>query len=270
MNLQFRALRGAVFRRTALALALAAISAGASAALPAFTLDPAAVGLAGAAFSADNLLISDYSTVTDGPGGTFTEAGYLSVTSAQMGGSSVLVPGLDSTYGLYIQFSGTGTTVFGSNPLTGPTFGVLNAMTFTLYGYNGTASFGFSGTTPTTSATGAIALATGTLVPGMGTVSSSPSAPSFSPTASATLTMDTSAAPAFFAAPSPFLNTALTSFSNTNSQVQLFTGGFMIQQGGGSVNFATAVPEPGTYAMLASGLGVIGFLVRRRSYRNDR
>ena len=63
MNLKPCSLELLTFKRSAMALALTALSAGASA-LPSFTFDPGAVGLAGSAFTADNLLVFNYSTVT--------------------------------------------------------------------------------------------------------------------------------------------------------------------------------------------------------------
>jgi hypothetical protein len=270
MNLQPRSQNVPAFKRTALALGLAALSMSASA-LPSFTFDPAAVSLAGTAFTADNLLVSNYSTVM-ASGASFTETGYLSVTGAQMGGGLATALGLNSTYGLYIQFTGAGTTIFGTDPMTGPTVGTIDSLTYTIYGYNGSATFGFdAGHMPTTTAAGAVALATGTLIAGTGNVTTTVSAPSFSPTANAKLTMTVDpAATGFFVSPSPFLDTVLTSFSNTSSQVALFNGGFMIQQGGGSVNFAAAVPEPESYAMLASGLAVVAFLASRRRANRDK
>lgn len=244
--------------RALLATGLVATSVGASA-LNTFTFDPAAAGLAGTAFTADNLLISDYATVTSTSATTFTETGFLAITGAQLNSSTLSIPGLNSSYGLYIAFSGQGTTD-GNNPLTQVTIGSFTSLTYTLYGYNGVASFGFSGTTPTTTAASPIALASGVLV--NGNVVSFPTSGSFSPSAGATVTF--ASASAAFATPTPFYNQALTSFTNTVSQVQSFSGGFMVRQGGGTINFATAVPEPVPAAMLLAGLGVVGFVARRR------
>ncbi|UXH80572.1 flocculation-associated PEP-CTERM protein PepA [Roseateles amylovorans] len=252
-------------QRTLLALALAAASASASA-LPAFTWDPTAAGLNGAAFTADNLLISNYSTVTFGASDTFTETGYLTVSAAQLGGGAVLPTGLNSTYGLYIQFTGTGTLTTNGAPGTTATLGKLDTLSYTLYGYNGSASFGVTGKTPTETATGEIALASGTLK--FGNVATVPSGDgtTFNPSANASLTANW-LAPGFFADPSVPYTVALTSFSNTTSQVTPFADGtgFSISQGGGSINFATPVPEPASYAMLLCGLAAIGFVARRRN-----
>lgn len=247
--------------RGLLAAGLIAASASASA-LSTFTFNPAAAGLAGTAFTADNLLISDYATVTFTSGTTFSETGFLAVTGAQLNAATLSVPGLNSSYGLYIAFTATGTTD-GNNPLTQISVGSFTSLSYTLYGYNGTASFGFSGTTPTTTAASPVALASGTLV--SGGVASIPGGGAFSPLASATVTVG-GASPAF-TVPAPFHNQAYTSFTNTSSQVQLFAGGFMVQQGGGSINFTTAVPEPMTSALLLGGLGVVGFVTRRRGAR---
>ena len=256
-----------LLKRTALVLALASACAGASAAaLPQFTLNPAGTtpALNGSSFTADNLLVSDYSTVTFASG-TFTDTGFLSISAAQLAGSTFTPAGLNTDYGLYIAFTGSGTTV-GTDPTTAPTIGTFTSLNYTLYGYNGTATFDFSGNTPTTSAMNPVALASGSLIRGSAVTIPNGDG-TFTPSGSAKLSMSTSST-GFFSAPAPFYNLGLTAFANTSSQVEAFAGGFRIRQGGGSINFASAVPEPGSYAMLLAGMGVIGFVARRRRPRS--
>ena len=257
----------AIKRVTIRAAACAAIlgaCASASAALPPFTLNPSAGGIAGApagSFTADNILVSDYSAVTFGTG-TFADTGYLAISGFQLGGSIIVPAGLNTTYGMYIAFSGSGTTTTGNLTST-PTLGSFTSLTYTLYGYSGTGTFDFSGNTPTESTTGAqVALATGSLI--NGAVSTTPNGDgTFTPSANASLTFNVVDTP-FFQAPATFYNTALTAFTNTTSEVEAFDGGFRIRQGGGSLNFASTVPEPSTYALMLAGIGVVGWVARRR------
>jgi len=243
--------------------------------LPPFTLNPAgsAPPLTGSSVRADNIIISDFSTVRL-TGSTFSDTGFLSVQNFQLGGTTVPAGGLNSTYGLFFEFAGTG-SVTAANPATTPTFGQFTGLTYTLYGYNGpAANFGFdAGDNPTTSvASGSrVALATGSLLPGanQSSVGTTPQNPSFNSFASANLSFTpTAAAAGFFASPIPFYNVAVSSFINSPPQISPvaggFANGFRITQGGGSVNFTSPIPEPETYALFLAGLGAVGWIARRR------
>lgn len=247
-------------------------------ALPVFTLDPSAAGLGSGdnSVTADNIIISNYSTVrSDAASGSFENGGFLAFSNFQLDNRSIQGPGLNSDYGLFIEFSGTGTQSVG-DATTVSTFGNFDTLEYTLFGYNGgPATFGFDGSNNATTSVAAadrITLATGSLV--QGTVMTMPAVggngASFTPAAAATLTFEVAAgAEGFFASPDPFYNMAFAAFTNTVSQVERFEGGFRIRQGGGAINFGmenptAPIPEPGTYALMLAGLAAVGTVVRRR------
>jgi hypothetical protein len=260
---------GAAVRTAVTATALAAAPFAWSQGLPDFTFAPSGAGLTGSDVTADNIIISDYSHVVIAGDGSFTDEGYLAVEGFQLDSAAVVASGLNTTYGLYFEFSGTGTQTT-NDPFTAANTGSFDTLTFTLYGYNGpAATFGFDGSNnPTISgADGAVALATGTLVSGaVGTV---PVGGSFSPFASANMTFTINpAASEFFASPEPFYGMVMAAFINTTSQINVISPNeFTIFQGGGSVNFAAPIPEPETYALMLAGLGVVAFVARRRRPR---
>jgi len=87
----------------------------------------------------------------------------------------------------------------------------------------------------------------------------------FVPNAAATVSF-AAASGGFFQAPNPFYTLALTSFTNTISEIVSSGSGFTVTQGGGSINFASPVPELNTYALMLGGLCVISLLMRRRRH----
>lgn len=260
MTVALRSFDKTLGKRAAVALAATLACAAASAAdLPDFTLDPAGAGMTGTSITADNLLISDFATVTLS-GSSFSETGTLYVTGAQLDGTQLTgasLGGLGTSYGLYFEYSGSGTLSAAGNPATDFTNGTFDSLSFTLYGYDGT--------TPSAQ----YELGTGSLL--YGTVSTSPDGSGgFSPGANVKASFTAGAdAGSFYVSPMPFYDLALSSFTNTPSQVTQTATGFTITAGGGTVNFASAVPEPETYAMIFAGLGALGFLSRRRGGGSD-
>jgi hypothetical protein len=259
----------AAFRNTVLSVALAAAYSS-SWALSVFTLTPSAVGLNGAPVTADNIILSDFSSVTFTGATTFTERGYLSITDFQLGGSNVVAGGLNSTYSLYFDFSATGhITSANTNPLTGTTSGVLDTLSYSLIGASGNSTFSVAGNNPSVSNSGATqVLGTGTLLDGV--VVSVPQGGSFVPSAAATVSFAVAAGKGGFFSPQPFYDMAFTAFTNAISTVTPFGtpgqagSGFTINNGGGNLNFAAPIPEPETYALMLAGLGAMGFVAKRR------
>jgi hypothetical protein len=259
--------RPPAFKRTLVGLALAAAFSSAWA-LPQFTLNPAAVGLNGSAFTADNINISDYSGVTFSDATHFTDSGFLAVTNFELGGSVFTPPGLNSAYSLWFAFTATGHLTQGTAATlqTQQSSGLFDSLTYTFSGKNGTVTFGATPAGGTCSGcAGATLLAQGSLL--QGGVGSTPLSPtSWLPSAAADVTFAVaSGASSFFQSPNPFYSLATSIFANTQSTV-VFNGsnGFTITQGGGHVNFTSPIPEPDTYALMLGGLGVLGFLARRR------
>ena len=247
--MKYQFFRSPAFSRTGFAAAIAVACSNASAltTLPEFTWNPTAVGLTGTSFTSDNIIVSDFATVTFMSGNTFHEDGYLAVSSFQLDGKDIVAGGLNSTYSLYFHFTSDGV-------VNGP----ISALTYELFGTNTVPAFGPGGTI-----SGAVAptqLAAGSLIAGSTrTINNLPGA-------GATVTFNASNS-LFFATPSAanFYNVALSSFINAEGTVTPTANGFMVDNGGGSVHFATPIPEPGIYALILAGLGAMGFVALRRT-----
>ncbi|MDB5810105.1 MAG: hypothetical protein JWN94_2227 [Betaproteobacteria bacterium] len=241
------------------------------------TWNPSATPISNApAFTFDNIVLNTYLTIDVTGGTTFTDTGFLKLAIFTNDGLPTSVPNAGfpsgTPYSLYVQFTGTGTQTAGV-----PSTGSFTALTYSLIGAPGVTTFSqaANGSFTAVNAGPAITLATGSLLsPGTNSLTVDPGTGLLLPAAEVTASFIPNPAFAgFFVNPPATTQLTVTAaFTSTGTVVSQSTTGnttrLSVNGGGGNATLAVAaIPEPDTYGMLLAGLGLIGFIARRKSKR---
>jgi hypothetical protein len=246
------------------------------------TWNPNAIpGVTAPTFTFDNVLLNTYATINLNPAGTaFTESGYMRLSVFFNDGNPTAIPtaGFPSgtPYSLYIHFDAAGTASGGI-----PSTGTFTSLSYQLLGAAGVTNFTdnnndgiFEVSNPT-----ATTLATGNLAsPGNVSLTRDPGTGLLQPAAQVFATfVPNTAFSSFFVSPNALTPLDLTAaFTNTGTVVRELPGlgisggsRLSLNGGGGNATFSSvsAIPEPDTYGMLLAGLGLFGFIARRKSNR---
>lgn len=260
------------FKTTLLASALAVtFAAGSASAAPLFTVDEGSIpGAVSNLVTADRLSFAYQGQIVQtvvggslaGAGDTFVETGFLNKGSF-LNTTSTVPSQLNALngYGLYATFTITGE----ADPLgnTGGISATFTSLTMTLYAdplQDTALTLGGANT-----GTGEdIALINYTLSAGNAHIFGGLANGDFDTLLNATLTP---AGQSYFVGPTPFYD--IENFGGNTQTFSIISGnttsGFTANVAGGGLElFVSAVPEPSTYAMLLAGLGMMGFVARRR------
>jgi hypothetical protein len=267
------------FKKYFAAISAALLLTGASVANAALTpitatWNPSGAGISTAGpFTFNDVVLNTYLTL-DVTGSTFTEQGYLKMSVFTNSGVPTSIPNAGfpsgTPYSLYVSFNATGTQPPGT-----PSFGNFTSLTYSLLGAPGVTTFQDTNNDGIFEVSGAapITLATGSLVsPGSTSLTVDPGTGLLLPAAQVIATFNANPAfAAFFVSPPATSALNVTAaFTATGTVVtQLPNGRVRIDGGGGNATLSLApIPEPDTYGMLLAGLGLFGFIARRKAKRD--
>ena len=242
------------------------------------TWNPSGAGISTAgAFTFNNVVLNTYLTLDVTGGTAFSEQGYLRLSVFTNAGIPTAIPtaGFPSgtPYSLYIAFNATGTQSAGT-----PSTGTSTSLTYSLLGAPGVTTFQDTLNNGIFNVVGAapVTLATGSLVsPGSTSLTVDPGTGLLLPAAQvvATFLPNPAFASFFVTPPSTTALTVTAAFTSTGTVITQFSPGgnvnrLRVDGGGGNATLALApIPEPDTYGMLLAGLGLFGFIARRKAKR---
>jgi hypothetical protein len=244
------------------------------------TWNPSGAGISTApVFTFNDVVLNTYATIDLSSSGTsFTEQGFQKLSVFTLAGAPTSIPNAGfpsgTPYSLYISFNATGTQTPGI-----PSSGQFTSLTYSLLGAPGVTNF-MPDAAGVFSATGsaAVTLATGSLLsPGSTSLTADPGTGLLLPAAQLTASFNANPAFAsFFVTPpatTPLtISAAFTSTGTIITSSALAGGGtrLSINGGGGNATVSvSAIPEPDTYGMVLAGLGLLGFISRRKAKRRD-
>lgn len=245
-------------------IAAAAIAAATPAAAVTVTFDPAAAGLAGAAFSFDALQGYEVSRIdnTFYPDNslTFTEVGFLAITGATLNGAPVAASGLGVDYTLYMTFDVSG----GAPSIVVP--GQFTTADIKLYGANGMSVFDFDANNlaRVTNQNAPVLLFDSKFLGGSlgANVISPPPALALDIFANLDLEV-TDSAPGFITSPTGVPLVADLDAQHASSTVTVLNGGLVFLVNGGPDVVTFAVDAPPAIALFGLAAGLIAATRRR-------
>lgn len=232
-----------------------------------FDWNPQGVGLQGGAFTANSMQLSDFGQIMLNPlTGEFSETGYLPILGFSLNGHPVNPSGFNAAagdgWGAYLFYEATGVQSLTANGIVAS----YSSLSYTLYGFNGLATYGLNGMGAAFESGGTqlTALAKGGLVGGEVDLLPTAFVGMIPVQFAAEGTIDLTVGDV----PSKFSSQSFDAFNVmvVHQAGQIFPiSGTLIEANGGSSSSGvlTAIPEPGSGLLLA-GFIPVWWMRRRR------